>query len=252
MIPRPPGAKPRLALALRAIPLLAVATSLLFGTSPAQAHGFNSVVYAQLSAPAEHELKAELSLEYDLLVYSVDKNQYTTDPDAWNDNFYHLAYELAWQNPDDLPEAESDAAMAKAITDFSTPVQAYLADRFTVTVGDQSCTATMDPAVTVSLRDPGSGEVPFANITLRYTCPDGEEAPVVTSTLFPDFEEFVTDTKTLVAYDVAGFQGEDGASAASGQLILDQSTTSGSTGQERHPTVLGVLPDRLQPRLAGP
>lgn len=225
---------PRL-LRLRALLLLcavlcAATLGLLSGASSAQAHGFNSVVYAQLAATGEHELKATLNLEYDLFVYSVDKNEYTTDRDGWNDAFFHQAYELAWKNPDVLPEPESDAAMAKALEDFSAPVQRYLADRFTIAVGDEMCTATIEPSVTVSLKDPGYGAVPFANITLDYACPDASGAPVIRSDLFPDSEGFVTGTKTLVTYDLAGFHGESGGT---GQLILDQSTTSGSTDQTK-------------------
>ncbi len=203
---------------------------LLFTNSSAHAHGFNSVVYAKLSSPAEHQLKAELSVEYDLFVYSVDKNEYMHRRDEWNDDFYHHAYELGWKNPDGVPEAQSDAAMAKAITDFAAPVQRYLADRFTITVDDQACVATLDPAATVTLRDPGYGKVPFANVTLDYSCRDGADADVavVTSTMFPDSEGFVTGTKTLVSYDLSGFTADGGST---GELILDQTTRSGRTDQ---------------------
>jgi HupE/UreJ protein len=216
----------------RLLTLLGVAAAsvaLAWGAEPAHAHGFNSVVYVQVDAPAEHELRVELNLEYDLLVYSVDKEQYSTNPAAWNDDFYHQAYELAWRNPDVLPEAESDAAMAKAIEDFSAPVEKYLTGRLAISVGGRTCLAAMEPGVTVSLKDPGSGEVPFARVTLDYTCPGGGGGhPVVESSLFPDSEGFVTGTKTLVTFDLAGLEGGD---EATGQLILDQSTTSGSTDQ---------------------
>lgn len=209
--------------------VLTTLATLMLGTGSAHAHGFNSVVYATLSSPAEHHLKAELSVEYDLFVYSVDKNEYTRHRDAWNDNFYHRAYELGWQNPDGVPQAQANAAMAKAIADFAVPVQDYLADRFTIAVGNQACVATLEPSVTVTSRDPGYGKVPFADVALDYSCPDGsDDVAVVTSTLFPDSEGFVTGTKTLVSYDLSGFTAEGGST---GELILDQGTRSGRTDQ---------------------
>jgi len=209
--------------------LFVAAATVLLGSGSAHAHGFNSIVYVQLTSPAKNQVKAELSLEYDLLVYSVDKNEYTFRRNVWNDDFYHQAYELGWKNSDGLPEAQSDTAMAKAIEDFAAPVQTYLADRFSITVAGRPCVATLERAVTVGSRDPGSGSVPFADVSLDYTCPGGTaEAPVVTSNLFRDTEGFVSGTKTLVHYDLFDLAGGGGAS---GELILDQGTKSASTKQ---------------------
>ena len=51
--------------------MLAIGLPLLLSTAPAAAHGFSTVVYADASEPEDGTVRAELELEYDLLVVSV-------------------------------------------------------------------------------------------------------------------------------------------------------------------------------------
>ncbi|MFK5073240.1 hypothetical protein ACI4BE_27330, partial [Klebsiella pneumoniae] len=56
--------------AVRVLLLGAGILALLFSAAPAQAHGMSSVAYAHLSSGGTGVVRAELQLEYDLLVVS--------------------------------------------------------------------------------------------------------------------------------------------------------------------------------------
>jgi hypothetical protein len=184
-----------------------VLLTLIGGAAPASAHGFSSVVYATVSAPDDTVVRAELALEYDLALVSVAKSE-------GDDSFYEEG-QPAWDNGD-FP------AMETAVLDHQESLSSYVLDRFsTATVAGDQCTGVLEDSVTVELRD----EVPYANLVVDFTCPamgETEHGHTITSSLFPDEEEFVTDTKTIVVYDV-----DD----KSGSATLDAAQPSFSTEQ---------------------
>jgi hypothetical protein len=63
---------------------------------------------------------------------------------------------------------------------------------------------------------------PYAILTLDYACAVQSDAHVVTSTLFPDAEGYVTGTKTILTYEI---------DTQSGSAALDSEQTSFSTEQ---------------------
>lgn len=191
---------------MRRIPaLLAPVVVLLLLVLPlprADAHGFSSVVYADVTAPSMGHVHVDLGLEYDLLLYSV--------ADAERDDALVQAGQPAWESGDLKGQARALDAHADAVL-------AYLQDRFGVSVEDTPCTASLDGDVTVELRD-----VPYAHVSLDYRCPDAARSHEITSTLFPDDEGYVTGTKTIVTYDL---------DFVDGSAALDSSRTSFSTTQ---------------------
>ncbi|MDX6282765.1 MAG: hypothetical protein QOH03_3836, partial [Kribbellaceae bacterium] len=55
----------------KVLAVAAAAVVVVLGTAPAaEAHGFSSTVYADLTSPAREHVRAQLGLEYDLLVVS--------------------------------------------------------------------------------------------------------------------------------------------------------------------------------------
>lgn len=191
---------------MRKIPaLLAPAAVLLFLLLPlsrADAHGFSSVVYADVTAPSLGHVRVDLGLEYDLLLYSV--------ADSEQDDALVKEGQPAWDAAD-LP------GQAKAINDHADPVLAYVEERFGVSVDGTECTPVPDGDFTVELRD-----VPYAQVVLDYRCPDDAQSHDIRSTLFPDDEGYVTGTKTIVTYDL---------DFVDGSAALDSSRTSFSTTQ---------------------
>ncbi|MBT1598159.1 HupE/UreJ family protein [Curtobacterium flaccumfaciens] len=184
-----------------------VVISVLGGAAAASAHGFSSVVYADVTSTKPTVVRAELGLEYDLMLVSVATSEH--------DDALHEQGQRAWDDGD-FP------GMVTAAEAHTDAIGEYVFDRFTVTgAGGRACTGTLDPTVTVDLRD----EVPYAHVTADFTCPEASETQsghVVSSTLFPDDESFVRDTKTIVTYDV-----DDRA----GSATLDASQRTFSTEQ---------------------
>jgi len=185
-----------------------VLITLVTGAAPASAHGFSSVVYATVSAPETDVVRAELALEYDLALVSVANSE-------GDDAFYDQG-QPAWDDGD-------FAGMEAAVSDHLTSLSGYVLDRFGVTTATgEDCTGTLQDSVTVDMRD----EVPYANIVVDFSCPamgETQHGHIITSGLFPDEEDFVTDTKTIVVYDV-----DDKA----GSATLDAAQPSFSTEQE--------------------
>jgi HupE / UreJ protein len=181
--------------------------SVLGGASPANAHGFSSVVYAKVSAPSATVVRATLALEYDLMLVSVATSE--------KDDPFDKEGQPAWDNAD-FP------GMTKAVNDHLAAVSSYVLDRFTVTTATGAkCVGKLQDAATVKLRD----AVPYANVIVDFTCPPAgrtESGHIVRSTLFPDEEQYVTGTKTIVVYD---------ADAKSGTATLDSTQPSFSTEQ---------------------
>lgn len=159
-----------------------MAAAILLSAVPASAHGFSSTVYADLTAPAADHVRAELGLEYDLLVVSA--------ADYEKDDPLFKAGTAAF----DAEDARQQAAALKA---HMTSVDKYVAERFTISAGGQACTATQQGDFTIQQRD----GVPYAFVALDYRCAEAN-AHEVRSSLFPDSETYVKGTKTIVTYDL--------------------------------------------------
>lgn len=159
--------------AVAAVALLAVA-------APASAHGIRSVVYADLSSGGPGVVHAQLQLEYDLLVVSA--------ADAAKDDALFRDGTEAFEARD----ADEQAAALRAHRD---DVSAYVAERFRIS-GAGSCTPTPADDITMTQQE----GVPYAVLDLDYACPPSENGHEVVSSLFPDDEGYVTDTKTILTY----------------------------------------------------
>ncbi len=82
-------------LKLRALGLLVLAVLMLVlgtGATPAQAHGFTSVVYVSATQPERGHVRVDLGLEYDLLMVSV--------ADTEHDDALFKEGDPAWQDGD--------------------------------------------------------------------------------------------------------------------------------------------------------
>lgn len=193
----------------RCLLLVAVLAALLGISGPAGAHGFSSVVYADLTSPQPDHVRVRLGLEYDLLLVSVAS--------AENDDGFYQDGQPAWDGGD-------YRAMTTALRDHGAAVTAYVGQRFTVRTGSgKSCTPTMEQDVSVDLSE--SQDVPYATVYFDYACPamgETEHGHVIRSALFPDSETFVKQTKTVLTYEVDG---------RSGSAALDDSHPSFSTEQ---------------------
>ncbi|QRY41858.1 HupE/UreJ family protein [Microbacterium hominis] len=184
--------------------VLAVAPALV-SASAALAHGFSSVVFADLSHDEDGRTVATLQLEYDLLVVSA--------ADTQQDDDFFRAGTAAF-------DARDDAAMAAAVRDHRDTVSRYLDERFTVrTTGGDAGTCALGALDTVTMTVQEG--VPYVVLPLAVDCPPGE-AHVVRSTLFPDEEGYVTGTKTILTYDI---------DLHAGSAALDASTPEFSTAQ---------------------
>jgi hydrogenase/urease accessory protein HupE len=194
----------------RALPSLAVLAAalvaVLLHAAPAHAHGFSSVVYADLSSPEQGVVRAELGLEYDLLVVSA------ADAEGQDALFRDGTDAFEGGDPD-----EQGAALDR----HADTVQAYVDQRFTVTAAGASCAPEQVGGVRMDVRD----GVPYAFLTLDYRCPDALEHDV-TSTLFADDEGYVRDTKTVVTYDLDLREGSAALDAAHPTFSTQQSTAA--------------------------
>lgn len=180
------------------------------GTSPASAHGFSSVVYTHVTAPREHVVRAELDLEYDLMLVSVATSEH-------DDGFYREG-QAAWDDGD-------FAAMRRIAEAHHDAVADYVSARMSVTTGGSACRPTLQRDVGVAIRD----EVPYASVTADFTCPTGSDSAtghIVRSALFPDSESFVTGTKTIVRYAVDGQDGTATLDAAHPSFSTEQSAAA--------------------------
>lgn len=165
----------------RVLLLLAGVAALLSLALPASAHGLLSVVYADLSSGGPGVVRAQLQLEYDLLVVSV--------ADAERDDPLFQTGTAAFEAGD----ADQQAA---ALVDHHDSVAAYVGDRFRVSAAGEPCTPTVADDVSTTWQD----GVPYAVLEADYACPPSENGHEVASSLFPDDEGFVTDTKTILTY----------------------------------------------------
>ncbi|MEQ8144543.1 HupE/UreJ family protein [Streptomyces sp. OP7] len=179
---------------------LAVAALAGFG-GQAQAHGFTSTVYADV---VEHDgrPRTTLELEYDLLVVSA--------ADAEDDDALFREGTAAFENGD-------DRSRARVLDDHAEAVIGYVTRHFSLASGGRPCTAHRAGDVTMTRRE----GVPYAVLVLDWACADGD-GPVLRSTLFPDREQYVKDTKTIVTYAVDGLSGSAALDAAHPSFSLDQ------------------------------
>ena len=182
------------------------AVAVVLGAAPALAHGFSSTVYADLTSPGTGVVRAELGLEYDLLVVSAADFE-KDDP--------------LFQEGDAAFKSEDSAKQAAALADHAASVVKYVTERFGVTVGTAACTATQDGDFTIEERE----GVPYAVLVLDYRCPEPAEAHEVRSGLFPDSEGYVRGTKTIVTYDLDLKSGSSALDAQHPSLSTQQSWT---------------------------
>jgi hypothetical protein len=183
--------------------LLALAATAV-AASPASAHGFSSTAYVAVAAD-DDGLRTTLDLEYDLLVVSAAENEKDDD--------------LFQQGMDLFETGEEEVAMnahAETVVDYATK-------RFTVSADGADCTPTLVGDISVHIRD----EVPYATVVLDQDCPatEGETAYEFESGLFPDSEGYVTDTKTIVDYDLDGEAGSAALDAQNPTFSTEQAWT---------------------------
>ncbi|MEV4177736.1 HupE/UreJ family protein [Nonomuraea sp. NPDC049709] len=181
----------------------AVAVAVLLSAVPALAHGFTSTVYVDLTSAGAGHVRSALGLEYDLLVVSA--------ADARKDDPLFRAGTAAFESGD-------AAEQAAALDAHADSVVAYVTERFAVTAEGRACAPAREGGFTIEQRD----GVPYALLVLDQRCPDSAEAHEVRSGLFPDSEEYVRDTKTVVTYDL---------DLTSGSAALDAARPSFSTQQ---------------------
>lgn len=161
--------------------LVAAAVAVVLNAAPASAHGFSSTAYVDVTSPESGHIRAVLGLEYDLLVVSA--------ADYQQDDPLFRAGNAAF-------EARDAAAQAAALEAHVGSVVAYVNGRFAVTAGGAACAPVQD-GVAIEQRE----GIPYARLVLDYRCPEAE-VHEVRSSLFPDSEGYVRDTKTIVTYDL--------------------------------------------------
>ncbi|PFG18160.1 hydrogenase/urease accessory protein HupE [Propionicimonas paludicola] len=165
-----------------------IAITILLGAGwfapAASAHGFSSVVYASV-APGEQSgrVRAELQLEYDLLVVSAADTQHT---------------DQLFRDGTAAFEDQDATAQASALTTHLPTVQAYVDERFRISADGAPCPAQVVGPITMSIRE----GVPYAGLVLDADCARPSDAHEITSTLFADSEGFVTGTTTILTYDL--------------------------------------------------
>lgn len=202
---RPRGRSASLAVAVAA--LAAAVAGVLLPATDASAHGFSSVVYVDAKAAPDGGVRTTLDLEYDLLVASAAEKE--KDQGLFDQGM-------------DLFQTGEEAT---AMNDHADTVVAYVTDRFTVSAAGEACTPSRAGDITVHERD----AVPYATLVLDFACADTGHATghELRSGLFPDSEDYVRDTKTIVTYDLDGKDGSAALDAAHPSFSTEQ------TGGER-------------------
>lgn len=197
-----PSLSPRRLLAAALLALCAPLALVL----PAAAHGFTSVAYVELTEPADGLVRAELELEYVLLVSSVAQAE--GDP------------ELEAQAKGSFRSSGADAAL---LDQHAETVLRYLGDRFRIAADGRPCQPATDATFESSQRD----GVPHAVVGWDFTCSPGAgvEAHEVSSELFPEGEGFVGSTDTIVEFDLAGRTGNTVLTADDPSFSTDESSS---------------------------
>lgn len=179
---------------LGVVTALAAVAAFLGLAQPAAAHGFSSVVYADVTGD-DGRLRTKLELEYDLYVVSA--------ADAGHDDALFRAGTAAFDAGDARAQAAALDAHRKTAVD-------YVRDRFSVTSKGRACTPELSGDFTMGRRQ----GVPYAVLLLDWTCPERGTDHEVRSGLFPDAETYVTGTRTIVTYAVDGRTGSAALDAA--------------------------------------
>jgi uncharacterized membrane protein len=169
----------RLAAIPVAVAVAAAAASVLFSPASAHGHGFTTTVYVDATAPGPGVVRAEIGLEYDLLVLSVSDAEDAPE-------FFEDGMDVFGTGE----EADALNAHPEAIVD-------YVTERLQVSADDVPCVPERAGALTVTERH----DVPYAVLTLDYGC-EPAAAHELRSALFPDEEGFVRGTVTIVDYVV--------------------------------------------------
>ncbi|KQY55462.1 MULTISPECIES: HupE/UreJ family protein [unclassified Nocardioides] len=195
--------------------LLAPLAGWLF-TSPAVAHDATSTAYADVTGSGS-DVRVVLDLEYDLLMKS-----------AW---LYADAYRAT-------DRAEQERQLGKNFEAVST----YVVERFQVANGDQRCVGRTDGTGSITSRNDRA----FVRLSIDYACPTSSEARhAFYSSLFPDEENFVHSTKTVLTYDVDGHTGAVTLDPGNPQLDVtdapEGSVTPSSSSRAGHLWEFGKL-----------
>jgi hypothetical protein len=177
----------------------------VLGGAPASAHGFSSVVFADVTSPGQGQVRTELGLEYDLLVVSA--------ADAAKDD-------ALFQDGSAAFESGTAGEQVAALEAHEDTVLAYVTGRFDVAAEGRTCPAVRSGDIEIKQRE----GVPYAYLTLDHSCADSASSHEVRSELFPDSEEFVRDTKTIVTYDLDLSEGSAALDADHPTFSTDQST----------------------------
>ncbi|MFD3457965.1 HupE/UreJ family protein [Streptomyces sp. NPDC058691] len=170
---------------------------------PALAHGFSSTVYVNVASGDEGRIRTKLELEYDLFVVST--------ADYEHDDALFKSGTAAFDAGDAKAQAAALDAHAKSAV-------AYVAKRFTVSSGGKACTPKQVGDFTMGQRE----GVPYADLALDWTCPEGGDDHQVHSGLFPDSEGYVKGVKTIVTYDVDGRSGSAALDAEHPSFSISQ------------------------------
>lgn len=188
-----------------AVALAVAVAALLLSAGPAWAH-VTTVAYADLTATGPSDVRVEFDLQYELLSASAAKAQ--DDP---------ALFATAIEHP--RPGAEN-----QVLADHAAAILAYTTKRFTVAVdGGSVCAPHPDGPAVFHTRD----ATDYARFGIRYACAAGHGgALVVHSTLFPDAEGMVRDTKTIVTYAIDGRSGSAALDAAHPQFSTAQPWTA--------------------------
>lgn len=157
--------------------LLSSVVVVLGTAAPAVAHDATTTAYAEVSG-AGQDVRVVLDLEYDLLMKS-----------AW---LYAEAY-----------GATDPAEQRRQLETHADAVAAYTLERFQVAYDGSRCTGALDGVPVLTERRDRS----FAVVSLEYRCPGGQGTHELFSALFPDDENFVHSTRTIVHYELDGAEG---------------------------------------------
>ncbi|WP_055587821.1 HupE/UreJ family protein [Peterkaempfera griseoplana] len=180
-----------------------VLIAFLAAGQPASAHGFTSTAYVDVTDGDGTQVRTSLRLEYDLLVVSAADSEHD-DP--------------LFRRGTAAFDAGDAGEQAAALTAHAQSAVGYVAKRFQVTSAGRACTPHQVGGFTMGQQE----GVPYAGLLLDWACPERGENIEVRSGLFPDAENFVKDTKTIVTYRLDG---------ASGSAALDAAHPSFSIGQ---------------------
>lgn len=172
---------------------------------PAGAHGFTSVVYVDLTEPFDGVVRAELELEYVLLVMSAAEA--VADPG------------LESRAKATFKESGADPVL---LAEHGDTVLDYVTERFTVTADGRPCSPTQQGPFGATERD----GVPHAVVVLDFACSGSSADPVheISSGLFPESEGFVGSTETIVEYDLPAGSGSAVLTADAPAFSSDESS----------------------------